>query len=518
MAAAFAARCAARGVDPDPSLRILGHDDGRPPHDPDRRRSLGELHEGLVAGEEQVARGAWYTPAWLAADLVARAVVGPGVVADPACGGGVFLLAAARRLRASGESPERIVAELLVGVDIDRLAVAVCEAELWSWSVAEGRPTVPGRLWVGDALTDVELPSVDAVVGNPPFLGQLKAGTAFDAERRHRLTERWGAVVRAYTDSAWLFLLAAVDGVAPGGRVAMIQPQSLLAARDAAGVRSRVGALATLEDCWVDDGTAFDASVRVCAPVLRRNDPASGCVDDRARGRSWVDPILDANGIPTTVATGTRTVGDLATPVAGFRDEYYGLVEHVRDGGDGPRLVTSGSIDPFRLRPGPVRFAKQRWARPTVDTGSLAGRAQQWAAAQRGPKLVVASQTKILEAVVDVDGALLAGVPAIVVPPNDEADLWRLAAALHAPCVSAWMLRHTIGTGLTAGACRPTAALVGRIPLPDDPDTWEEAARLAARVAGGEDRFEDFAAAADGAYGVDDEALRSWWLARLRVP
>ncbi|MDZ7674015.1 MAG: N-6 DNA methylase [Acidimicrobiales bacterium] len=515
VAAAFAARCAERRLDAHPALAVLGHDDGRPAHDPDPARSLGAVHEQLVVGEARVSRGAWYTPDWLAADLVARAFPEPGAVADPACGGGAFLLAAARRLRAFGVAPERIVAELLVGVDIDPLAVAVCEAELWLWSADEGRETLPGRVTVGDALAGDKLPRVDAVVGNPPFLGQLKTGTAVDAERRRRLAARWGDAVQAYTDSAGLFLLAAVDAVRPGGRVVMVQPQSVLAARDTARVRARVADLAELEDCWVDDGTAFEASVHVCAPVLRRRDDH---VPNPGAELSWVEPILRANGVPATTATGTATVADRGTVLAGFRDEYYGLVDHVHEGGDGPRLVTSGSIDPFRVRTGSVRFAKQRWTCPTVDTASLTGRACRWTADQHGPKLLVASQTKVVEAAVDPDGRYLAGVPVIVVRPHDHAELWHLAAALHAPCVSTWMLRRTIGTGLSAGACRPTAALIAQVPLPDHRDVWDEAAGLAERMAAGESVAEAFAVSSDAAYGVDDAELRSWWLDRVPVP
>ncbi len=510
LAGAFLDRCSARGLTPDRRLRIL---DRRPTPCPTLAadESLGALHERLVSSSERRTRGAWYTPTWLAQDIVTRAVTTPGRVADPSCGGGVFLVAAAERLRSLGADVGTVVGALLWGADVDPLAVAVSEAELWLWSAAHGEPTVAGpRLVVGDALVDVAMPAVDVVVGNPPFLGQLKSATSVDAARRVALVARWGDAVRAYTDASWIFLLAAIDAVGTGGTVSLVLPQSVLGARDAAVVRARVDARAALVECWVDDGKTFAAGIDVCVPLLRVGAPTG------TTGNDWLRPLTEAAGTPgVSLAETTLVLGDRADVVAGFRDEYYGLVDAVSEGGSGPRLVTSGSIDPYRLRTEPVRFAKQRWDRPTVDGARASGRAARWVEVQAGPKVVIASQTRVLEAVVDTDGSIVAGVPALVVRPDDVADLWLLAAAIHAPVVSAWMLQRTIGTGLSADACRPTRELVARIPLPARRAEWERAAEIGRALAAGDDRWDEFATVADASYGVDDSALRDWWLGRI---
>ncbi len=511
LASAFLDRCSRRGLTPDSALRILAHDSRAAAPDNSAEESLGALHERLVSASERRTRGAWYTPRWLAEDLVARIVHGPERVADLACGGGVFLLAAAERLRRYGAEPGTVVGNLLWGADVDPLAVAVCEAELWLWSASHGTPTVAGpRLVVGDTLVDLGPPPVDAIVGNPPFLGQLKSGTSVDSSRRAALIGRWRDAVRPYTDTSWLFLLAAVEAVEPGGMVSLVLPQSVLGARDAAVVRSRIDQRAALVDCWVDDGKTFDAAVDVCAPVLRI------APTPRDEPNPWLRALHRASGVPAVTIDGTtETMGDRAVVVAGFRDEYYGLVDAVTEGGDGPRLVTSGAIDPFRLRPVPVRFAKQRWDHPSIDVSLATGRAARWVDAQRGPKLVVASQTRVLEAIVDVDGSLVGGVPALVVRPREVGELWLLAAALHAPAVSAWMMQRTIGTGLSADSCRPTSDLVTRLPMPTDARAWARAADIGRELAAGANRWEEFAACADEAYGIDDLELRNWWLGRI---
>src|SRR3546814_1912082 len=87
--------------------------------------------------------------------------------------------------------------------------------------------------------------------------------TTVDRHRRAALQARHGDAVQAYTDPAWLFALTAVEQVAPGGHVALVQPQSFLAARDAAAVRRRIDERADLVHPVVDDGTAFEAKVQV---------------------------------------------------------------------------------------------------------------------------------------------------------------------------------------------------------------------------------------------------------------
>ena len=500
MAAAFLAATRAEDLDPDPGLRLLSYCPSAvdPPVVADPS-ALGTLHERLVAAGERKSRGVWYTPAWLAEDLVGRVVSGPGLVSDPACGGGAFLLAAAE---------QRGSVEELWGCDVDPLAVAVCEAALWWWSARRGAPVVAGeRVVVGDALTGVPIPPSSAVVGNPPFLGQLKRTTSAGSDRRNALRERFGDVLRPYTDEAWLFLLAAVEANAPGGRTALVQPRSLLGARDAATVRAAIDERAVLDDVWLDDGTTFGAAVHACAPVLVRG--GEGSPND------WTSALVAELGVPDADLRAPLLLGDRAEIVAGFRDEYYGLVGAVREDGDGPRLVTAGAVDPLRLRSDPIRFARRRWTRAGVDVAAVEGRARRWLEVQRGPKLLVATQTRVLEAVVDHDGSLVASVPVIVVRPQDPDQLWHLAAAIHAPVVSAWLLRRTAGTALANDACKPTASVLAELPLPVDDALWDTAAGLARDIAGGADCWEEFAAVADAAHGVTDGVAARWWLDRL---
>ncbi len=113
-------------------------------------------------------------------------------------------------------------------------------------------------------------------------------------------------------------------------------------------------------------------------------------------------------------------LGDIARFVVDFRDQYYGLVGAVGDDLDGPPLITSGLIEPGECVWGrrPVRFAKQRYAAPRVALDRLSPAMQRWAGERLVPKILIANQTRVIEAVHDVRGEWLPGVPSSPASPT----------------------------------------------------------------------------------------------------
>ncbi|MEQ1786249.1 MAG: N-6 DNA methylase [Acidimicrobiales bacterium] len=493
------------GVALPDGLALWGLAGGRPSVAPlaGQPEDLGDALEASFDATARRRQGAHYTPASLATGLVARALgdrVRPSV-GDPACGGGALLLAAARHLAARGEDPADVVTRLW-GVDIDPVAVATTEAALALWS---GGAVAPGRVAIRDALLDdLSWPALDVVVGNPPFLTPLDADTARSDAMAARWRERFGAAVRPYTDTASLFLLRACDLVDAGGTVALLQPQSVLGARDAAGVRGSVAALGRLADVWFPPGPGFDASVDVCVPIIAVGEPEAV--------PEWSAHLARANGVPVVSLDGTRRLSDDATTTAAFRSEYYGMVDHVREQADLPAgrpLVTTGLIDLGGCRWGErsARIGKRSWQRPVLDVERLEGRAADWVRRTAGPKLVVATQTRVVEVLVDEEGSWIVAVPLVVVLAPPER-LWPLAAALAAPATSAWLLQHAAGTGLTAQSLKVSAALLRAVPLPTDLDAWRvgTAALRAGDLAA-------FGSAMSTAYGTGPD-VETWWTER----
>ena len=450
--------------------------------------------------ERRRTLGAWSTPEWLVErvlDTVLADLPAPSSVLDPSCGDGRFLAAAAARWPTAE----------LHGVDVDADALAEARRSLGP----------AARLYEGDGLTLPIRAGFDLVVGNPPYLSQLARRTSRGG--RSRLGGG------PYADAAALFLARAVALASPaGGAVALVLPQSLLATRDVEDIRAQVATAAAVDGLWIDDEGVFDASVHTMVVSCRRG-VTQGLVR-RWLGRafvrrppaalpgaaSWSPLVADVLGVPDpAIGPGGPRLGMLAAATADFRDQYYGLVGHVGDDVEGPPLVTAGLIDPGRCSWGrrPVRFAGRRYGAPRVDVAGLSAPLRAWAARRLVPKLLLATQTSVLEACADERGELLPGVPVISVVPHDPAHGWPLTAAACSPVASAWAARLSLGAGLSATAVRLRAGQVGDLPLPPRP--WD--AGVDALRAGD---LEAFGRVMCAAHGADADALLPWWLPLAR--
>lgn len=476
---------------------------------------LGRAREALLSAEQRRTRGAHYTPPHVCEALLHAALVRLGAhpdtvtsVCDPAAGGGAFLLAAHRRLPRAR----------LLAIEADRLTADVCRRSLRLAGATDVDVTE------GDGLLQrpqgLPAEGVDLVLGNPPFLSQLNRSTARTPARRRALERRFGGAARGYVDEAALFLLVAVDLLRPGGVAVLIVPESVLAARDAVTARAAVAARATVEVVWRDDDRVFHG-VPTCAVALTRapeNDPT--------RGTSTWAPLL-TRGVPEEAADARTagTLGDIAAASADFRDAYYLVADHVAeasgpDPAAGPAenevpILTVGLIDPADPRWGvaPARFAKRRWTRPVAT-----GLPQAFLAPRVAPKVLLATQTRALEAVVDDAGRWLPTTPVITLRGED---LWRIGAVLTNPVTSAWALRHHAGAARSRDAVKLSARQALAAPLPADCAAWDVAGGHLRRAhADATQRARHLwrcGAAMVRAYGCTAEAepLMAWWWQRL---
>ena len=251
---------------------------------------------------------------------------------DPACGDGRLLAAAAEAAPRRGAPPGAVE---LVGIELD------------GETAEQARLTVPRRgSWPATAGPWIPGGSFDAVIGNPPYLGQLARG--------HEPRRALPPGRRPYADVAAEFLLRAVELARPdGGRVALVLPQSVLATRDTEAIRATVRRQAAVTGLWWAGTQVFAAGVHVCVVVLERGrgagpgGPLAGTGDGRPagrprRGRRRFDLGTARRRCRRGPAgrawpTGHGRLGDLATATAGFRQHFYGLAPFVSDDGGGPR-------------------------------------------------------------------------------------------------------------------------------------------------------------------------------------
>ena len=161
--------------------------------------------------------GAYYTDEAVARFLVRWAIRrGEDTALDPSFGGGVFLEAAAERVRElGGDAPGAVF-----GVEID--------SDVHREFIGRHQTLNPHQLLCADFFSVglVDLPQVVAVVGNPPFIRFQRFGG--DERRRALARAAEAGVELSQLTSSWApFLVHAAKFVKSGGRLAMVAPAEL---------------------------------------------------------------------------------------------------------------------------------------------------------------------------------------------------------------------------------------------------------------------------------------------------
>lgn len=229
---------------------------------------ISHLYQRFVQG----GHGAVYTPPFLASLLLDYAMpyselTGQERVIDPACGSGVFLVGAFRRLinvwrsRNKWQRPEvgmlkELVRQKIYGIEIDKGAI---DLTAFSLSLAICDALQPNVIWEHlkfDSFRNSNLferdffgllqdsqkgePSIfnegfDIVIGNPPFKSELSP----EGKAVNQIAQREDTSRGTLPDNqmAYLFLEQALKVLSPGGRVCLIQPHGFLYNRNSENFR-----------------------------------------------------------------------------------------------------------------------------------------------------------------------------------------------------------------------------------------------------------------------------------------
>ncbi len=400
----------------------------------------------------------------------------------------------------------------------------------------------------------------NVVLGNPPFLNQLESTTVTSRKVAALIERRYEGQVRGYQDLSATFLLLSTQIVRAGGRIGLVQPQSLLAVADAAPVRAAVLRRGVLESLWVSNAHVFEgASVFTCAPTIRIGGPRKGALrrshgaeflplpdvdvdaDELALAPTWAHLAASAHGVPDVRVISESTIAAIADATADFRDQYYGLSGFIIEDDavpaargtrerHYPRLITTGLVDLAQSHWGVIatRILKARWRAPRIDRRQMnaTGELGPWITARLVPKVLLATQTRVLEAFVDAEGRVVPSLPLITVTPKQSDQIWHLGAAIASPVCTLIAMQRYAGAALNVDAIKLSAKQVLTLPLPRAGKAWDagaaalRAAHNTTDAASRASQIQEFGKSMCVAHGLgenDRQAVMKWWGARLKI-
>jgi hypothetical protein len=234
---------------------------------------VSHLYQRFVKG----GHGAVYTPPFLASLLLDYAMpfdklTGSERILDPACGSGVFLVGAFRRLvhiwrsnnnwqRPDVATLKRLLRQNIFGIELDSnavdlaafsLALAICDAlkPTVIWTDLTFNPLRNNnlfeadffelRLRSGEGAQNVLDHGFDLVLGNPPFESDLTPpGRRLN---KHAMSINANRGKLPDNQAAYLFLEQALAVLHPTGRICLIQPSGLLYNSKASAFRRHITA------------------------------------------------------------------------------------------------------------------------------------------------------------------------------------------------------------------------------------------------------------------------------------
>lgn len=223
------------------------------------RDAVGDAFEVFIGPALRGAEGQFFTPRNVVKMVVEMLDPNPGdLILDPACGSGGFLIAALehvwRKIEAEGEtkgwSPVQVdrrkrelATKYFRGIEKDAFLAKVTKA--YMAIVGDGRggvfcenSLVPPEEWDLTASRSIKLGTFDMVMTNPPFgskipikgkhvLSQYELGHKWKRERGTDTIEQT-ATLHEDQRPQLIFLERCLQFLKPGGRLAIVLPESLL--------------------------------------------------------------------------------------------------------------------------------------------------------------------------------------------------------------------------------------------------------------------------------------------------
>lgn len=442
----------------------------------------------------------------------------PPFLLDPACGSGVFLLAAYQRLldwygRSGSTHSQRqqltplarsqILQHHIYGVDLDAQAVAVTRLSLWLKLMEAPQPwqyplpDLSRNICCGDAVMGEtggfewtkQFPQIlqtggfDAVIGNPPYVDAEVMALHLPQVRQH-CSQHYRSATGNW-DLFCVFIEKAIDLCRPGGLVSLVVPNKLASADYASTVRQMLtqeNQLLTLRD--YAQVPVFAASVYPMVFVAQKLAAKAESLPVRYELMQDLHQVRQARSIDLHSCSSHQgwrltsnpqqsclmarlqqdcpTLGEIATVRgAATVTEAYAMQALIHNtsllNSEDLQVVNSGTIDRYRLLWGakPLRYLGQSHLYPVIPADWLGQLPSKRYQQARQPKIIVAGMSQRLECAFDRAGCVLAAKSTSIVWVESGAiDLRYLLGLLNSRLLSFYFSHAFGGNRLQGGYLR----------------------------------------------------------------
>ncbi len=473
--------------------------------------------------------GVVYTPLHLARAMVARLPMTEGSIwLDPACGEGVFLVAALERAAALG------VPIRLEGWDIDGPALATAETRLTALAGSLGAP----RCWTlshRDALAP-EQRRFDIVVGNPPYLESKRMPEPMKARLRADCPVSSTGAFDLYA----AFIELSAHLLSKTGMLSFLVPNRLAVTANNEALRrwlvewGEVTAIDLSHKNPFPDAAVYPMVVEWrpgldSALVTGGLDGAGGrrfgegLVGGRLGGRWPLPPDPESGALVSRLLQDVPgSVGDrfdirwtVSFHASGLRDRYVSDQEpdspHARRFVGGGRFAGNREVEPYHLR----------WGGAWIDHDAERARRDRNPLPPLSlflaPKVAICQNARRCRAAVDLDGYVLKDTFLLAALKPETPDLWLywLPVVLHSRLFHVCYDALNGGTRKGGGYLHFLGSYLERFPLPPPPEGLDARA-LYCNLQSARTDAQAAEAQVCRAYGVSP--AEAAWLAARTVP
>ncbi len=171
-----------------------------------------------------------------------------------------------------------------------------------------------------------------------------------------------------------------------------------------------------------------------------------------------------------------------------------------------------------------MRIGGKRYLRPILNKNGLDNpKILEWITKRSRSKVLVATQSEVIESVVDLSAQLIGSVPVISVTPKNQDNIFALQSMLSSSTLSAVAIGRHLGSGLSHKALKLSASQIAALPLPPNQKPWHKAAQIHSdivkhRISDIEELLEMLKEAdryMQHAYGLQSQELHIWWYSRV---